>query len=171
MDYVEIGFLGKVHGLKGELKFNINEQFIDDFNMADVVFVKTKGHFAPFFIESIRAANNPLIKFEDANTKETAMKIQHQPFFLRARDITVIEADETEIELIYQHCKGFLIIDEELGALGKVEGIEEFPQQEMAMINYHGKKTLIPLNEFIISNIDENEKIIHVKLPEGLLEI
>ena len=171
MTYVQIGFLGKVHGLKGELKLKVDEQFVDDFNMADVVFVKTKGHYAPFFIEHVRSSNNPLIKFEDTNTKEAAMKIQHQPFFLRENDITIVEADESEMDLVYQHCQGFMIIDETLGKLGKVEGIEEFPQQEMAVITYNGNETLIPLNEFIISNIDENEKVIRVNLPEGLLGI
>jgi 16S rRNA processing protein RimM len=105
------------------------------------------------------------------NTKEAAATIQHQPFFLRDSDITLVEADETEIELQYQHCQGFMIVDESLGELGVVKAIEEFPQQEMAIIMYHENEVLIPLNEFIIVNIDENKKVIQVNLPEGLLEI
>lgn len=171
MDYVQIGFLGKVHGLKGELKLKIDEQFVDDFNMADVVFVKTKGHFTPFFIESIRGENAPIIKFEETNNKETATAIQHQPLFMKASDLTVIEPDETEMTLQYQHCKGFKIIDETLGELGEIEAVEEFPQQEMAVITYNGNEVLIPLNEFIIVKIEPENKIIHVDLPEGLLEI
>jgi 16S rRNA processing protein RimM len=169
--YTQIGFLGKFHGLKGELKLSVEEKFADDFNVADVVFVKTKGQYAPFFIESVRGENTPIIKFEDVNTKEAAANIQHQPFFLRDSDITLVEADETEMELQYQHCQGFVVIDETLGELGMVQSVEEFPQQEMAVITYKENEVLIPLNEFMIVNIDENQKVIRVDLPEGLLEI
>jgi 16S rRNA processing protein RimM len=171
MDYVQIGFLGKVHGLKGELKLTVEEQFADDFNMVDVVFLKVKGHFMPFFIDSIRGENTPIIKFEETNNKEAAAAIQHQPLFMKASDLTIIEVDETEMELQYQQYKAFMIVDETLGKLGEIESIEEFPQQEMAVITYQGNEILIPLNESMIVKIDEVNKVIQVDLPEGLLEI
>ena len=43
MNYVQIGTLGKTHGLKGELKFKIEEEYIDDFNEVDVLFIQVKG--------------------------------------------------------------------------------------------------------------------------------
>lgn len=170
MDYVKVGFLGKAHGVKGELKLKVDDAFIDDFDNADVVFVNLRGHYAPFFVESIRAPNNPIIKFEDTDSKESAMLIQHKPIFLRESDIEVFEEAE-EIELMYQHCIGFMLMDEKLGDLGDIKNIESYPQQEMAVINYNQKETLVPLNEYIITQIDEENKTVQVALPDGLLNI
>lgn len=167
MNYIKIGSLGKTHGLKGELKFRIDEEYIDDFNEVDVLFVKIKGHYAPYFIESIRSSS--IIKFEDTNTKETANVLQHQSIFLKEEDVTII-ADIPE-ELLYQHLKGFKMIDDLLGDLGEIQTVEAYPQQEMAIINYNNNEVLIPLNEFIISKIDIDNQTVLVNLPEGLLEI
>lgn len=169
MNYIQVGFLGKAHGLKGELKFKIDEEYIDDFNEVDVLFIKMKGHYAPCFIESIRSGNSLIIKFEDTNTKEEAATIQHQPIFLKEEAITVY-ADEPE-ELLFLHIKGFKMIDNELGALGKIKAIEAYPQQEMAVVAYKKNDVLIPLNEYIISKIDVDNQTVLVNLPEGLLEI
>lgn len=168
MNYIQIGTLGKTHGLKGELKFKIEEEYIDDFNEVDVLFLQIKGHFAPYFIESIRSSS--IIKFEDTNTKEAAKLIQNQPLFLKEDNITVAAADILE-ELLYQHLKGFKMIDDLLGDLGTIQAVEAYPQQEMAIINIDKNEFLIPLNEFIISKIDLDNQIVLVNLPEGLLEI
>ncbi len=170
MDYIQIGFLGKTHGLKGELKLKIDELFIDDFEEAEVIFVKIKGQYTPLFVESIRASDNPIIKFEETDTKEAAATYQHQPFFLRASDVTVLIEEEV-LELVYQYCEGFTVIDDELGKLGTIEAIESYPHQEMALIKYRKKSVLIPLNQYIITNIDEANKIVYVALPEGLLDM
>lgn len=168
MNYIQIGTLGKTHGLKGELKFKIEEEYIDDFNEIDVLFIQIKGHYAPYFIESIRSSS--IIKFEDTNTKETAKLLQNQSIFLKEENITIAAAKIPD-ELLFQYLKGFKITDELLGDLGEIQTIEAYPQQEMAIINYQNKEVLIPLNEFIISKIDIDNQIVLVNLPEGLLEI
>lgn len=169
MNYIQIGTLGKTHGLKGELKLKIDEEYIDDFNEVDVLFVKIKGHYAPCFIESIRSGNSTIIKFEDTNTKEAANELQHKPIFLKEEAVTVF-ADEPE-ELLFQHLKGFKIVDNNLGNLGQIKAVEAYPQQEMAVITHNKNEVLIPLNEFIIAEIDIDNQTVLVNLPEGLLEI
>lgn len=167
MNYIQIGTLGKTHGLKGELKFKIEEEYIDDFNEVDVLFIKVKGHYAPYFIESIRSSS--IIKFEDTNTKEAANELRSQSIFLKEEDVTIL-ADIPE-ELLYEHLKGFKMMDNSIGNLGKIQAVEAYPQQEMAVIIYNNNEVLIPLNEFIISKIDMENETVLVNLPEGLLEI
>jgi 16S rRNA processing protein RimM len=168
MNYIQIGVLGKTHGLKGELKFKIEEEYIDDFNEADVVFIKNKGHYAPYFIESIRSSS--IIKFEDTEDIEAAKTLQNLPIFLKEEDITIVAAEPLE-ELIYQYLKGYKMMDDLLGELGDIQSVEAYPQQEIAIVNYQNKEVLIPLNEFVISDIDNDNQIVNVSLPEGLLDI
>lgn len=168
MEYIEIGFLGKTHGLKGELKLNIEETFIDDFEEVETLFVQIKGHYTPFFIESVRAPESPIIKFEDIDTKEAAVPLQHKKIYLKADEVTAIIEDEV---LKYADYVGFDIVDLTDGRIGVIEAVEPFPQQEMAIISFQNKEIFIPLNEILIKNIDEEKKIITMDLPEGLLNM
>lgn len=168
MNYIQVGILGRTHGLKGELKFRIEEEYIDDFNEANVIFIKNKGHHAPYFIESIRSSS--IIKFEDTDNVEAAKILQSLPIFLKEEDISIAAAEPLE-ELIYQYIKGYKMIDDLLGELGEIQAVEAYPQQEIAIVSYQNKEVLIPLNEFIILDIDENSQEVRVSLPEGLLEI
>lgn len=168
MNYIQVGILGKTHGLKGELKFRIEEEYIDDFNEAKVIFIKNKGHHAPYFIESIRSSS--IIKFEDTDNVEAAKILQSLPIFLKEEDISIAAAEPLE-ELIYQYIKGYKMIDDLLGELGEIQAVEAYPQQEIAIVSYQNKEVLIPLNEFVILNIDEDCQEVRVSLPEGLLEI
>ena len=168
MNYIQVGILGRTHGLKGELKFRIEEEYIDDFNEANVIFIKNKGHHAPYFIESIRSSS--IIKFEDTDNVEAAKILQSLPIFLKEEDISIAAAEPLE-ELIYQYIKGYKMIDDLLGELGEIQAVEAYPQQEIAIVSYQNKEVLIPLNEFVILDIDENSQEVRVSLPEGLLEI
>ena len=52
-----------------------------------------------------------------------------------------------------------------------IEDIEEYPQQEMAVLKYKEKTILIPLIESFIEREDEANKRIYINLPEGLLDL
>jgi 16S rRNA processing protein RimM len=168
MEYIKIGFVGKTHGLKGELKLSVEEDFIEAFNDTDAVFVEVRGQKTPFFIEGTRSPDSPIIKFEEIDTKEAALPLQHKAIYLKADAVTIVP---TETVLQYGDCVGFVIVDAHLGALGEILSIEEFPQQEMAILNYNDRETFIPLNSFFIKNIDTENRQIAVDLPEGLLDL
>ncbi len=168
MEYTKVGFIGKSHGLKGELKFKIEAEFLEDFSEIDVIFVEIRGKKTPYFIESIRAPNNPIIKFEDIESKEAAMILQHKAIFMKASDI---REKTVASDLFYSKYIDYLIKDKTLGNLGKIETIEDFPQQEMAIITFEGNDVLIPMNDLFIVNIDDKSKVIEMDLPEGLVSL
>jgi len=66
---------------------------------------------------------------------------------------------------------GFEIIDIHLGTIGKVEEVLEMPMQILLKTNYKGNECLIPAIEPIIQGIDEEEELIEVELPEGILNL
>jgi 16S rRNA processing protein RimM len=168
MEYTKVGFIGKSHGLKGELKFKIEDDFLEDFSEIDVIFVEIRGKKTPYFIENIRAPNNPIIKFEDIESKEAATIIQHKAIFMKTVDVQV---PEIESDLVYAKYIDYLITDKSLGKLGKIETVEDFPQQEMAIITIKNNDVLIPMNDLFISKIDDKSKTIEMDLPEGLVSL
>ncbi|TNE65534.1 MAG: 16S rRNA processing protein RimM [Bacteroidetes bacterium] len=170
MEYIQIGFTRKTHGVKGELKVAIEEPYEDVFLEADRVFLEIRGSKQPFFIESIRGGGDLIVHFEDIPTREDALLLQSKPVFLPADEVPET-APEEEYTLQYGYLTGYRILDKTAGQIGEVRDILELPQQEMAVVEVQGREVLIPLNEQFIQSIDDQKREVHTDLPEGLLEL
>ena len=166
-----IGSTKRPHGLKGELKLYVEEKYVEDLMNAEILMIDIKGRPTPFFIEDIRFGNNIIAKFEDVNTPEAAMSIANKEISLRESDLIPDDEREIEIETMpYEHCIGYTIVNEG-ETLGIIDNIVEYPQQEMAILNYKNKEVLVPLNQHFIKKVDDKNKVIEMVLPEGLLDL
>ena len=166
-----IGSTKKPHGLKGELKLYVEERYVEDLMNAEILMIDIKGRPTPFFIEDIRFGNNIIAKFEDVNTPEAAMSIANKEISLRESDLIPDDEREIEIETMpYEHCIGYTIVNEG-ETVGIIDNIVEYPQQEMAILNYKNKEILVPLNQHFIKKVDDKNKVIEMGLPEGLLDL
>jgi 16S rRNA processing protein RimM len=76
-----------------------------------------------------------------------------------------------EDEFFFSDLEGFTAHDEKLGELGVILSVQEFPQQFVATVNYQNKEILFPLNEDFIVEIDEEEQLLYLDLPDGLLDV
>jgi len=165
-----IGKTVKPHGLNGEIKCVIEETYLADLMQAEVILIAQKGQKLPYFINNVRVGNATILSLEEVDTKEAANHLRNSELFMREADL-LPEVNRVFDNLTYSKYEGFQLVDKELGTIGVIEEIVEMPQQEMAVINYKEKEILIPLNEnFIVSN-NEDEKILTVELPKGLLDI
>jgi 16S rRNA processing protein RimM len=168
---VQIGATKKPHGLKGEVKLHVEEKYIEDLQEVEVVILTIKGKPTPFFVEDIRFGNAIIAKFEDVDTLEAATEIANKELSLREKDLIPDDEREFEIEgLQYEKCVGYTILDKGT-AVGVIEEVLEFPQQEMAFIEYEGREVMIPLHPHFILKVDNAAKTIAMDLPDGLLEL
>ncbi len=171
MDYLEIGKIKKPHGLNGELKATIDERYYADINEVEAFFVALEGDHAPYFIESLRGSSTIILKFEDIDSKEDASLFTNKRLYLRRQDVTLSEEEINDTGMEYSFLEGFTLHVEELGEIGKILRVEEFPQQEMATVQYQEKELFLPLLEQWITAVDKAQKIVQMDLPEGLLDI
>lgn len=171
MDYVEIGRIRKPHGLGGEIKGDIDERFWEDVAGIDAFFIEIKGEKTPYFIDYLRGKGTLIMKFEDINTKEDASLFTSKPLFLRREDISLSEEEISDTGLEFSYLEGYELHVEELGKVGRIQEVEEYPQQEMARVEEGEKMFLVPLRDAWILSVDENKKIVVMDLPEGLLDI
>jgi len=170
--YISVGFTKKTHGTKGELKVAIKDAKIEDFCKAFVLFLKLEGKLVPFFIEEVRFANTPLVKLEEVDSREEALDLTSKEIFLRTTDLLPEDDRQLDLDrLKFEKYEGFTLIDKKKGAIGIIEKVVEYPQQEMAVIQYSGKEILIPLNDQLVLEVKEKEKQLVVELPDGLLEL
>lgn len=172
-EYIKIGTTKKPFGVKGELKVDIQEAYLEDFLHAKVLFIKRRGKPVPYFVEDIRVAGMPLVKFEEISSKELAGELGGSELLLRLTDVLPEEQRQLEVEETseYSRLLGYEILEAVAGRVGRIEEILEFPQQEMAALTYQGKPLLIPLNPHFIDSIDPQKKIVQMTLPEGLLDL
>ena len=172
MGFISIGHTLKTFGVKGEIKIEVSPSFLSDLEKAPAVFFLEKGKHLPYFIQSVKTGNQPVILLEDISSKEAAHRFNAKEIFLRASDIDPahLEVDEYS-DLEYGQLIGYTIVDSNQGKIGVIDNIEEYPQQEMAAVKRGDDFILIPLNEYFILEIDEKKREVLMELPEGLVEI
>jgi 16S rRNA processing protein RimM len=168
---IKIGATQNPHGLKGELKVFIEEEYEDDFHNTDTVFLVYAGKSVPYFVESVRGGNAMIVKFEGIDSIEAATRIAKKPLEIRESDR--IPEEERVVEMVesFDFLEGYTIIDVSLGQIAVIEEVIEMPQQEMAVIQYNNNERLVPLNDRLIVSIDDKTKTITMDLPEGLLDL
>lgn len=171
--YQSIGYTKKTYGVKGELKLNIEDRYLEDFAQADVLFLDMAGRKIPYFLEYINFENPFTLKFEDFDSKESAIELTGKEIFMRATDLLAEEEKVFEVvgNLVFEKYIQFEIKDKTLGRVGVIKEIIEYPQQEMASLTFQEKEVLIPMNESLIIKIDNDKKVIEMDLPEGLLAL
>jgi len=166
--YISIGHTKKLYGVKGGVRVNIKEDFLDDFSKTEVLFLDMEGRKIPYFIqEKIYGAPMRVI-FENHTQREISQVLTGKEIFLQEDQATVKEVTP---DLIYTPYIGYVLQDEIIGEIGSIQDVLDYPHQEMALIQYKEQDVLIPLNKHIIKEIKEKDKIILVDLPEGLLEL
>lgn len=169
--FICIGKTGKAHGLGGELKFHVDERYLEDFLEAEVVFLENKGQKLPYFIEAIREGNDILVKLEDTDSPEQARALTGLPVFLREADLLEDEEREGSAELQFERFTGYEILDMFSGRRAKIVEIVAMPQQYLAYAEVEGREILIPMHPDLIKKIDEASREIQMELPEGLFDL
>lgn len=166
--YISIGHTKKLYGIKGGIRIHIKEDFLADFEQTEVLFLEIEGRKIPYFIkEKIYDAPFRVI-FEDHTHREASQALTGKEIFLRENQLSI---QETTPDLVYAPYIGFTLKDAQIGNIGNIEDIIAYPQQEMAVLQYKEQEIIIPLNEYLIKEIQEKDKIILVDLPDGLLDL
>ncbi|MBB6004818.1 ribosome maturation factor RimM [Arcicella rosea] len=167
-DCFELGKITKTHGLKGEVILWLDVDFPEDYEDLESLFLEVKGELVPYFIESYRlSGNRAIVHFEDIDTFEKAEGMINLQAFLPLDELPELENDQ----FYYHEIIGYQIVDKNLGNLGTVQTVHSMQAQDLLVMDYKGKEVLIPVIDEIVLQAEKEQKILHVNLPEGLLEV
>ena len=170
--FIKIGKTGSTHGSEGELKVSIQDQYLEDVLQAGVIFLDLEGQAIPFFPLHFRPGKSLIMKLEDVDTPEEAVRLAGLDILLRQEDMRPEEEREPPQDpLRYAYLVGYLLSDEARGELGVIREVVEYPQQEMAVVERGGTELLIPLHSRLIISEDRQEKHILMRLPNGILDL
>lgn len=163
-----IGYVSKTRGLKGEVQLFFEFEDYEDL-VLDVVFLEVNKKLVPYFVDFLKLHNNSTAyaTFEDVDHIDKAQAIVRRKMYLPNDKMPERDPDDFR----YTDLVGFTVIDEEHGELGTITDVQDMPQQFIATVDMDGKELMFPLSEDLILDINIEEEIIEVDLPEGLVDL
>ncbi|MDE6380330.1 MAG: ribosome maturation factor RimM [Muribaculaceae bacterium] len=173
-EITSVGKLLKTHALKGEMNLllDIDAGYLEDGNPA---ILDIEGIYVPFYTDSIRTKGNfsYLVKFEGIDNEIEAKKLVNKTVYaLRDRLKEFMLDNYDEEYALYDDLIGWIIEDMDEGIIGKVVDIDTNTENELFIVETpEGKTVYIPLTEDFIEKMDEDEKKVYMRLPDGLLDL
>ncbi|PRD54272.1 ribosome maturation factor RimM [Sphingobacterium gobiense] len=163
-----IGYITKTRGLKGELQLFFEFEDYDELDL-DVLFLEVNKKLVPYFVDSIKLHNNSTayLNLEDIDHVDKTKELIKKKVYLPKDKMPERDPDDFR----YTDLIGYVVVDEHDGEIGEIIDVQEFPQQFIATVDFAGKELMFPLSEDLILGIDEDEHIIEVELPEGLIDL
>ena len=166
--FVEVGFIQRTHGIKGELQVAWNDTLNLTQENIESVFVEIDGIPIPFFINSLRqkTEESSIVKFDDVDNIQSADELVGYKLMLPSDLIP--EDDDIELKDLV----GYTITSTSGQVVGLIENYEEFNLNSIYYIKTpEGKKVIIPATGDLIVEFDVDTKTVLMEIPEGLLDL
>lgn len=162
-----IGYITKTKGLKGEIQLYFQVNNPEAYQNLESVFIEINNKPVPFFISKLAIQKNvAYIYLEDIDHVDKAVKLLKKTVYIAAS-----KKPKESKEFTLADLKGFFVVDETEGDLGLISEVKTMPSQTLASVVYKNTEILFPLNEQFMKNIDTKERILYVRLPDGLLDV
>ena len=170
-DYLIIGKIGGAHGVRGEVRIIPLTDDVRRFSslkhcliLDDKEKLKEERDVKSVRFDDVRT----LLKFDGIDTREEVAKYTNLFLAVKREDAVKLPKDRFFIaDLI-----GLSVVDSELGELGKIKDIINTGANDIIICGRKGKNDLlIPYLKAIVSEVDLDNGVMHVTLPDGLYEI
>lgn len=161
----KIGQLGKPHGVKGEVSFSFTTDVWDRVD-ADYLVLMIDGILVPFFLEEyrFRGEHSALLKFEGKDSIEDIQDIVGAEVYFPYS----LTPDDDDSDYTWGYFEGFRVVDDNAGDLGVIARVDESTVNVLFELE---SGMLIPAVESFISDIDHEGRVIHMHLPDGLMDL
>ena len=162
-----LGTIFKLHGYKGDVNIYNDNDIPLILSEIEYFFIKENNELIPYFAENKRnkKKNVLLVKFEDVDSEEDALKILKKQVYLPKSILREENLNQNKIIL------GFDVIDEKFGNIGRVKFVNESTSQSLIVVKGEKKEFYIPFHDQFIININVDKKIIQVDIPKELIYI
>ena len=125
----------------------------------------------PFFMEEyrFRSDSSALVKVEDIDSAEDAQMLVNSDVYLEKKYQEEVEDDNVSLNYFI----GFTMTDRDTGkTIGEIVDIDDNTDNWLFIVERkNGEEVLIPAHEEFIAEIKQEEKIMVMDLPIGLLEL
>lgn len=168
-DCQKIGFIRKTHGVHGELVLEYEPEFEESVAETKRFFLEIDGLLAPFFVAEnalrFKSAKTALIRFDWVETKKYASRLVGSPVYLFSFEIIDEPREASTPQFLH-----FRLLDENGYEVGEITAVDDYAGNIVFTVDTENGEILVPFNEDLLLNFDEEQKTIQLKIPEGLTE-
>jgi len=163
-----LGTISRTHGVKGNVIIRLDVDEPTAYKKLKAVFLLLNGEHIRYDVTHASVSGDHLnLHLEGIEDMDAAEKLIYVPVYLPVTDLPKLKGKK-----LYLHeAVGMTVVDVAAGELGIIEKIYDLPEQPVASIPFQGKELLLPLISVFFDRIDHENKILYVKLPEGLVDI
>ncbi len=161
-----LGTISKTHGVRGELIIRIMDPSFEPDENWESLFLQIDGILVPFFISSLYAPKTDewFICFDDYDNKDSAQNLVGSPVWIQKDFMAKVEE-----EIYMDELTGYALINLSTGRQGLITDFMDIPGNPVFEVSLEGEKVLVPAQDDLIEEIDqENQKLI-MRLPEGIM--
>ncbi len=168
-DFYYLGKIAKPFGNKGQVVAYLDVDEPMRYKKLGSVYLDLDGEWVPFLVNSIeiQAGRKALFHFEDVNTADEAAVYTGREMYLPLSTLHPLKGKK----FYYHEVRGFAVIDAVHGNIGTLVKVMELPRQAMLQVTFGEKEILVPLVDEIILKVDRRKKELHIRAPEGLIDI
>lgn len=164
----KIGFIRKTHGVQGEVVLEFDPEFEDSVAEADRFFLEMEGLLVPFFISEdglrFKTANSALIAFDWIKTENQARRLTGAHVYLYEQEIF-----QQVSELPHSQLINYRLTDETNREIGLVTAVDDYSGNVVLTVDASVQEILVPYNDELVIEKNDEKKILKLKLPEGLI--
>ena len=167
-DILQVGSTQKPYGIKGEIVIRFRKAEYADID-TEYYFLEIEGIPVPFFVEEFTYSTDVTarVKLEDVDDETAAARYVNTDIYL-PRDLVKLQAEQETAD--WDYFTGFTVIDQHGKRLGIIEEVDNSTMNVLFVVKNDQKEYLIPATEDFIEAIDEEENLIEMFLPDGLIE-
>ena len=166
-NFYYLGTLTKPFGLKGELCafFDVDdcERYLD----LQAVFIETDGEMLPYMIEKLQYKGNNqfIVKLQEVGI-DNVREFAQTDLYLPLSSLPKLTGNR----FYFHEVIGFKVVDEKLGEIGICKDFLELANNPLMQVDRDGTEILIPASQQFVTDVDRENRILHVSTPEGLVE-
>lgn len=168
-DHYLQGSLLKTTGVKGEIILKFNNGLSDKILKLESILVEVDGKLVPFFIDSIKVKSTQtvVVKIDGIDSESSSLEFIDCDFYLSQKQLQILELEANE----YIDVVGYTVKDSDDNTIGTVLEFIDITNNPLLSIETKSGEATIPANENLIIDVDDDERIIVMEIPEGLLDI
>lgn len=167
-DFYSIGYIRRVIGIKGEMGILMDVDSPSRYNGIDALMLVKNGIQNAVEVDQAKVRGEELvIRIKGTTTPEDAKKFVGSTVMLPLAALPKLG----EKQFYFHEIPGYKVVDAEFGEIGVVKEVLDRPQQPVVIIKRGFEEILIPVASDIIQKVDRANKMLHIKAPEGLIEL
>ncbi|MCK5170701.1 MAG: hypothetical protein KAQ75_12550 [Bacteroidales bacterium] len=168
-DHYLLGSLLKTTGNKGEIILKFNNDLSEEIQKLESIFIDVDGKLVPFFIENIKvkSSSTVVIKIEDIDSEITSSEFIGNDFYIskpQKKELGLVLVESTDVS-------GYIVKDQNNKMIGTVVEFIDISKNPLLNVKTKSGEVLIPASDELIIEVDDDQHIILVNIPEGLLDI